>query len=102
MKRGNGEFHGPGRFQGRSVLGALGWFVGALVWAAAAAIGAVMAVVIAATMVAIALMASVPLVLSVAVLRARRSVRAAADPDLLEARHVGGHSWVAYAGNARR
>jgi hypothetical protein len=84
------------------VLGALGRVRDALAWAAAATVGAAMAVVLAATMVAIAVVAAAPLVLSIAALRARRSLRAAADPDLLEARHVGGHSWVAYAGNARR
>jgi hypothetical protein len=98
MKRGDREFRGPGR----SVLGAVGWLFGALAWAAVAAVGAVVAITIAATMVVIALLAAAPLALSVAALRARRHVRAVSDPDLLEARHVGGHSWVAYAADARR
>ncbi|MEO8927438.1 MAG: hypothetical protein ABI306_09790 [Caulobacteraceae bacterium] len=84
----------------RSVFGALAWFAGALAWAAVAAIGAMMAVILAAVVVAAALMASVILALSGAVFRARRAARV--DDDVLEARHVGGHSWVAYAGNARR
>jgi hypothetical protein len=98
VKRGNREFREPKR----SILGALAWFCGVLAWAAAAAVGALMAVVFAATVVAVALIASVPLALSVAAMRARRSVRAAPEPDLLEARRVGGHSWVAYVGSARR
>ena len=33
---------------------------------------------------------------------ARRTVKAApSDPSLIEARHVGGHSWVAYGWNDR-
>jgi hypothetical protein len=63
----------------------------------AAALGAVMAIVFAATVVVIGLMASVLIALSAAAVRAGRSVRAKADPALLEARHVGGHSWVAYS-----
>jgi len=98
MKRGDWESR---RSEG-SVLGPVGRLGGALIWAVAATVGAVMALVLAATMVAIAVVAAAPLAMSVAVLRARRSFRAAADPNLLEARHVGGHSWVAYAGNSRR
>ncbi len=98
MKSGDRESRGAGR----SVLGALGWFRGGLARVAAAVVGALMAVVFAASVVVIAVIAAAPLMLSVVALRARRSVSAAADPDLLEARRVGGHSWVAYAGNARR
>jgi hypothetical protein len=79
----------------------VGWFFGALAWAVAASVGLVVALVLAATMVAIAVVAAAPLMLSMAALRTHRLFRAAADPGLLEARHVGGHSWVAYAGNTR-
>ena len=95
------DLRGP-RSPGRPVLGALAWFRDALAWAAAAAIGAVIAIVFAATLVVIALMASAVLALSGAALKARRALRAAGDPKLLEARHVGGHSWVAYPADARR
>jgi apolipoprotein N-acyltransferase len=86
---------------GRSAFRGLGWILAALAWMGAAALGAVMALVFAATVVVIGLMASVLIALSAAAVRARRSVRAKADPALLEARHVGGHSWVAYSWDGR-
>ncbi len=89
------------RLPGRSILGALAWFCGALAWAVAAAIAAVIAVIVAAAVVVIAVAASALLALSGAAVKARAR-RAADDPNLLEARHVGGHSWVVYAGDARR
>jgi hypothetical protein len=70
--------------------------VGALAWGAAALVGAVLAVFFAATVVVIAIMASVLLVLAGAAVKARRVKRGPAG-NLIEARHVGGHSWVAYA-----
>jgi len=78
------------------------WIIAALAWLGAAAVGAVMALVFAATFVVIGLMASALIALSAAAVRARRSVRRAADPTLLEARHVGGHSWIAYSWDGRR
>jgi heme/copper-type cytochrome/quinol oxidase subunit 2 len=70
---------------------------------AAAATAAVLAVFFAATMMVIAFMASILLALAAAAVRARRSVsRAATDPNVIEARHVGGHSWVAYGWDDRR
>lgn len=86
----------------RSALGELVWIFAALAWLGAAAVGAVMALVFAATLVVIGLMASALIALSAAAVRARRSVRRAADPTLLEARHVGGHSWIAYSWDGRR
>jgi hypothetical protein len=80
-------------------------FFGALAAIAAAAVGAVLAVVFAATMVVIGIMASVLLGLTGFALRTRRRARAKAapaDPTLIEARHVGGHSWVAYGWDRRR
>ena len=81
---------------GRSAWRSLAWFAGGLASIAAAIVGAVMAVFFAATLVVIAVLASALLALAAAALKARRSVRAPADPELIEARHVGGHSWVAY------
>ncbi len=80
----------------------LAWFVGALAGLAAAAIGAVLAVFFAATMMVIAFMASILLALAATAVRARRQVRASADPNVIEARNVGGHSWVAYGWDDRR
>ncbi len=86
-----------------SVWRGLAWIIGAIASLAAAAIAAVIAVVFAATMMVIAFMASILLALAAASVRARRGVAAAAtDPDVIEARHVGGHSWVAYGWDGRR
>ena len=54
-----------------------------------------LALFFAATIVVIAVMASALLTFTGLALRARRSVQPK-DPELLEARNVGGHSWVAY------
>jgi hypothetical protein len=76
-------------------------FFGALATIAAAAIGAVLAVIFAATVVVIGAMASLLIGLTGFALRARRTARAHADPGLIEARHMGGHSWVAYGWDRR-
>ena len=75
---------------------------GALATAAAVAIGAVLAVFFAATLLVIAAMSSILLYLSGLALRARRTARARQRGDgVLEARHLGGHHWVAYGWNER-
>ena len=80
----------------------LAWLGGLVATAAALTIGAFLALFAAATVVVLALMTSALLALSGLALRARRTVRTPADPDLIEARRVGGHSWVAYGWNERR
>jgi hypothetical protein len=88
--------------QPRSAFQGLAWIGGAIATLCAAAIAAVLAVFFAATVVVIALMASALLALSGLAVRARRTVKArASDPSLIEARNVGGHSWVAYGWNER-
>ena len=91
---------------GRSIVSGpfrgIAWLGGTIAWTAAALTGAVLALFFAATMVAILFMAGVVVALSAAALRARRTVRAQADPELIEARHIGGHSWVAYGWDGRR
>jgi len=85
-----------------SALRSLAVIGGTLATAAAVVVGAVMAVFFAATMAVIAVMASALLALSGLALRARRAVRARSrGPDLLEARRIGGHHWVAYGWNER-
>jgi hypothetical protein len=79
----------------------LAWLAGALATVAAAAVGAVLAVFFAASLVVIALMASVLVAFAGLALRARRGARPAADPSVIEARNVGGHSWVAYGWDER-
>lgn len=93
-----------GRGGSRSAFRGLAWVAGLLATCAALAVGAVLAVFATLTVVVIALMSSALLGLAVLANRARRSVRAktAPDTDIIEARHVGGHSWVAYGWNERR
>lgn len=90
--------HGP-------ALRSLSAVGGALATAAAVAIGAVLAVFFAATVVVIAVMASVLLALAGLALRAKRA-RARRDDGLndgvIEARNLGGHHWVAYGWNERQ
>jgi len=81
---------------GRSALRGLAWFIGGLATLSAVAVGAVLAVIFAATFVVIGVMTSALVALSLAAFKARRTVRASADADIIEARNVGGHSWVAY------
>jgi hypothetical protein len=73
----------------------LAWVGGVVATICAAAVAAVLAVVFAASLVVIALMASVLLVFAGLALRARRTMRRQAG-DVIEARHLGGGSWVAY------
>jgi hypothetical protein len=87
---------------GRSAVRGVAWFAGALASAAAVAVGVVLAVVFAATFVVIGLMASALLALMIAAFKARRTVRAPVDADIIEARNIGGHSWIAYGWDGRR
>ena len=88
---------------GLSAYRGLAWVVGGLALIAAAVVGAVLAVLFTAAVVVISLMAIVVLALAGAAVRARHTVRRAErDPNLIEARHIGGHSWVAYGWDGRR
>jgi len=80
---------------GSGALKSIAWLAAGLATVAAAAVAAVLALFFAATIVVIAVMASALLTFTGLALRARRSVQPK-DPELLEARNVGGHSWVAY------
>ena len=86
----------------RSAFRGLAWCAGALAWVAAAAIGTVLMVFLATTMVVIVLMATALLTVAGMALRARRTVRARAGSDIIEARNIGGHSWVAYGWDGQR
>ena len=85
---------------GRGSLKGLAWLGGALATLAAAAIGAILAVFFAATMVVITLMGAALVALAGLAARARRTARAR-DPQFIEARNIGGHSWVAYGWDRR-
>lgn len=80
----------------------LAWIGGFFATAAALTIGAFLALFAAATVVVLALMTSALLALSGLALRARRTAHARNRPGVIEARNVGGHSWVAYGWNERR
>lgn len=73
---------------------------GAVATSIAVAVAAVIAVVFAATLVVIGFMATALLGLAAFAFRGRTAP--AGDPGLIEARHMGGHSWVAYGWNERR
>ncbi len=80
----------------------LAWIVGALATSAAVVIGAVLAVVFAATVVVVGFMGSALFGLAAFAFRGRKVGKTeAGDPSLIEARNVGGHSWVAYGWNER-
>jgi membrane protein implicated in regulation of membrane protease activity len=96
---------------GGSAFRGLAWIGGLAATLAAAGIAAFLALFAAATVVVIAVMSSVLLALAGLALRAKRLVRsrsaqngsgaAGRDPGVIEARNVGGHSWVAYGWNER-
>ena len=70
---------------------------------AAVIVGAVLAMFAAATVAVIAIMGSVLLGFAGLAMRARRTVRARHhDNGIIEARHQGGHHWVATGWNERR
>ena len=92
----------PSRSLMRGPFRSIAWVGGTLAWTAAALVGAVLALVFAATMVAILFMGGVVAALAMAALKARRTVRAPVDPHVIEARNIGGHSWVAYGWDDRR
>ena len=83
-----------------SALRSLAMLVGMLATTAAVIVGAILAVFFAATVALIAVMASALLGLAGLALRARNTARARAD-GVIEARHLGGHHWVAYGWNER-
>jgi len=74
-----------------------------LATAAAVVVGAILAVFAAATVAVIAVMGSALLAFTALAMRAGRKVRARGRTDgVIEARHLGGHHWVATGWNERR
>jgi hypothetical protein len=87
-----------------SILGgrSAAWVVGLLLSIVASVVAVVLAVALAASVVVIAVMGGALLALANLAARTRRTVRARNDgPQMLEARNVGGHSWVAYGWDRR-
>ena len=78
---------------------------GAICTVIAAVVATVLAVALAASVVVVALMGGALLFLASLAMRARRTARARSSkpsPQIIEARNVGGHSWVAYGWDRRR
>ena len=84
-----------------SPLRNLAWIAGALATSAAVVIGAVLAVVFAATVVVVGFIGSALFGIAAFAFRGRKTAKTPADDGLIEARNVGGHSWVAYGWNER-
>ena len=84
-----------------SALRSLAVLAAMLATAAAVIVGAILAVFFAATVAVIAVMSSALLGLAGFALRARRTASARRDNGVIEARHQGGHHWVAYGWNER-
>jgi hypothetical protein len=85
-----------------SALRSLAVLGGMLATIAAVVVGAILAVVFAATVAVIAVMASALLGFAGLALRARRTAQARRSDGVIEARHLGGHHWVAYGWNETR
>ncbi len=77
---------------------------GAVATIVAVGVATVLAVALAASVVVLAVMGGALLLLASIAMRARRTVKARSlqGSDILEARNVGGHSWVAYGWDRRR
>ncbi|MDE2357011.1 MAG: hypothetical protein KGL69_09685 [Alphaproteobacteria bacterium] len=84
----------------RAVIGLLG----GLAWLGALVIGTALAVVVAFSLVVVAAISSVVLAFVLAASKARQTARARRDGDegVIEARSIGGHSWVAYGWDGER
>jgi hypothetical protein len=85
-----------------SALRSVAMLVGLLATGAAVVVGAILAVVFAATVAVIAVMASALLGFAGLALRARRTAQVRRNEGVIEARHLGGHHWVAYGWNESR
>jgi hypothetical protein len=82
----------------------LAMFAGVVCTIIAAVVATVLALALAASVVVLGLMGGVLLFLASLAVRARRKAAVKADPgpQIIEARNVGGHSWVAYGWDRRR
>jgi hypothetical protein len=83
-------------------LGAQGlaWIGGAVATAAAVSLATLLAIFFAATIVVVGILGFALVAVGALAFRARRTLRKT-DPDVIEARNVGGHSWVAYGWDQR-
>ena len=87
---------------GRADMGnVLARVAGAAAALIALAVAGVLALFFAATVVVMAVIASALIGVSMLAMRARRTARVRAGPDVIDARRVG-HTWVAYGWNEPR
>ena len=84
----------------KDARGGLAWVAASVAWAAAGVVRAILTLILAAAVVAAAVVGSGVLGLASLAMRAGRVGRAR-DKGLIEAHHVGGHSWVAYGWRGR-
>ena len=84
-------------------LKSLAVIAGAVFTVIAGLVATVLALALAASVVVIGLMGGTLLFLASLAMRARRTAKAKSNPSpqIIEARHVGGHSWVAYGWDRR-
>ena len=85
-----------------SVWKSLAWLLGTAATVIAGTIAAVLAMMFAATVVVIAVVSTVLFGVVALALRARRTAKASPDDGIIEARNIGGHSWVAYGRDERK
>jgi Flp pilus assembly protein TadB len=94
---GRPQSHSPSK---RRIPGArrFAWMFGLVFSLAASFVAVVLAVAMAASVLVLAVMGGAVLALASFASRARRTVKVSGEPahPIIEARHVGGHSWVAY------
>lgn len=79
----------------------LTWFLGALTGAVAATVTAVLAVAFALVLFVCVLVTALLVATNAARTKVWRRVRPARAAEVIEAKHVGGHSWVAYGWDGR-
>jgi hypothetical protein len=84
----------------RPLMAVLARVGGALAWVAAAGVGLILTLLFAATLMVVVVSAAA-FVLAAAVVLGLRAPARRRDADVIEARHLGGHSWVAYGWDTR-
>jgi flagellar biosynthesis component FlhA len=87
---------------GRSFSQALAWIAGGVATLAALAVAIILALIAGMAAVVIGVMATALLTLAAAARKARAASARRADPTVIEARNIGGHSWVAYGWDSER
>ena len=99
MDQAHPRIAGRGRWNGWR---GLAWLAGGLAAAIAAVIAAVLAIIFTVAVAVMALLTAAVVGLGALAYRGRRAVRPRPpEGEVIEARNVGGHSWVAYGWDQR-